>query len=45
AHGVATVLNAVSKWPNMPVCAAAASALAERLVDEPELPHALTAHG
>ncbi|MEC5114661.1 XopAD/skwp family type III secretion system effector, partial [Xanthomonas oryzae] len=42
---VATVLNALSKWPDNAACAAAAGALAERLADEPELRHTLTAHG
>ncbi|MBV6778668.1 XopAD/skwp family type III secretion system effector, partial [Xanthomonas euvesicatoria] len=36
-QGVSNVLNALSKWPDTLVCAAAASALAERVVDDPEL--------
>lgn len=36
------MFNALSKWPDTLVCAAAASALAERVVDDPELRKDLT---
>ncbi|OCG91863.1 hypothetical protein, partial [Xanthomonas euvesicatoria] len=41
AQGVANALNALGKWPDIPSCAQAASALAGRLAHDPELCKAL----
>ncbi|RMV25521.1 hypothetical protein, partial [Pseudomonas savastanoi] len=40
-QGVANVLNALSKWPDTPDCAAVASALASRLANNRGLRNAL----
>lgn len=45
AHQVVTTLKALSKWPDKQVCAVAASALAGRLADEPQLPKDLDRQG
>ncbi|WP_427147262.1 hypothetical protein, partial [Rhizobium leguminosarum] len=44
-QGVATALNALSKWPDTAVCAQAVDALAGRLLDEPTLRKALDPQG
>ncbi|PYD06938.1 hypothetical protein DND36_33725, partial [Pseudomonas savastanoi pv. glycinea] len=40
-QGVANVLNALSKWPGTPDCAAAVNALASRLANDCNLRNAL----